>query len=355
MRNSIIHNKLDKLQFNSNIETGKFLIVKIEPGGFGAEVYRRLLGLKLGYIFNRTVIFDYSFTLYENCFHPLSSFDFSRFSLKTQTKLNFKQNQQDKIVYFDFYEYWNNFKLRKYIENWTPKNLNKNQKPNYFLGQLTFRLIPLPEYKKYLNDCYKRLHWQRPIIGCHIRRGDKNVESPYVPLRIYHHHLNKAINKTGVKRIFITSDSPDIFSKLPQIKDVEYIYDNQEKRYNNANHQLVKNNKDLKKQETMTSLKILTLLSSCDYLVGQVNTHFTNLAAANLSAQDLKGHTYFVNRKKGDISLNNDPNLIFYLLDIAKKYSHIFLQKTVQIFLPSIKKSTLYIKIKEHYYGRKLD
>jgi hypothetical protein len=355
MKDSVIHNKLDNLQFHSNIDNGKFLLVKIHPGGFGAEVSRRLLGLKIGYIFNRTVIFDYKEMLYENCFYPLGSLDFTQFSLKNIKKLNYHKNQKDKIVYFDFQEFIKNYKLKKYIENWTPNEFKKKENANYFLGQLMLRLVPLPEYKKYIDISFKRLNWQRPIIGCHIRRGDKNTESPYVPLRIYFYYLKKVVLKTGIKKIFITTDSSEIISKLPNIINSNYIYDNQEKRYNNANHKLVKNNKDIKKQETMTALKILIFLSNCDYLIGQINTHFTSLAAASLYSKNLENRTYFVNRNKKNVYLNNDPNLIFYCLDIVKKYSHLFLTKIVHLILPLIGKYKIYKRIKEFYYGRKLD
>ena len=58
MKDKIIHNKLDSLQFSTSIEDSKFLIVEIPNVGYGGQLSVRILGMKLAYIFNRTVIIN---------------------------------------------------------------------------------------------------------------------------------------------------------------------------------------------------------------------------------------------------------------------------------------------------------
>lgn len=136
------------------------------------------------------------------------------------------------------------------------------------------------EYKKYIEQKKKRIGFRNPIIGVHIRRGDKHTESPVISLETYLVEIRKLSDRTGIKTVFISTDSDEVIEAFEVIKffsiqqNIEFIWDRDEVRYNNANHRLVRENPQLKKQETLTAIKVLSLLESCDYLIGQVNVHF---------------------------------------------------------------------------------
>lgn len=356
MIDKIIHNKLDELQFLPSIESGKFLIVKIPYVGYGGQLSMRMLGMRMAYIFNRTVIFEDCNNPYINCYKKTSSYSVEELKHFPVTKLKLYEKQNDKVVYLDFDEYWLNFKNRRYFDKWLPIEIKKQQikhKKEYFDGQLLLRFKLLPEYEKQIESVKERILFSKPIIGVHIRRGDKKNESSYVPMRIYNHYIKKAVKESGIKKVFVTSDSPDVFSELPQNLGLEYIYDREEKRYNNANHELLTNSPNLKEQETFTAVKIINLLSDCDYIIGQVNTHFTTLAYdIGLTKSDGNTKIYFVNKDLRDTYINNDPNIILKTIDIFKKYIHLFLVHIVRKVKPFIfTNKKMYKKIKRLYYG----
>lgn len=356
MKNEVIHTKLDKLQFETSIESGKFLIIKINFIGYGGQLSMRMLGIKLAYIFDRTVIFDDRDTPYLNYYKPISCLNIKDIEVLPAVKLRLHETQEDKVVYLDFDEYWSSFKNRRYFNNWVPKELtNLPQSKEYFNGQLLLRFELFPEYIEYVDISKKRIGFSKSIIGVHIRRGDKKNESSYVPMRIYSYFLKKASKETGIKKVFITSDSDEIFSDLPQNLGLEYIYDKEERRYNNANHEFIANNPGLKRQETLTAIKILELLSDCDCIIGQINTHFTTLAYdISLVKSNLKTKIYFVNKDVNDMYINNDPNIFLSILDIFRKYMHttlVFIVRKIRPFI--LMDENLYIILKNIYYRRK--
>jgi CMP-N-acetylneuraminic acid synthetase len=354
MKNGAIHNKLNKLQFETPFEDCRFLIIKIPYVGYGGQLSLRILGMKFAYIFNRTVIFDDSENPYLNCYEPISIFKIDDLKDLKPVKLELYKIQLEQAVYLDFDEYWLNIKNRNYFNNLVPKELsNQNIDKDYLNGQLTLRFKLLPKYLENINNVKNKIHFSKPIIGIHIRRGDKKNESAYVPIRIYNYYLKKAVNESGIKKVFVTSDSEDVILELPQNLGLEYIYDREEKRYNNANHELLTTKPELKEQETLTAIKIIELLSECNYLIGQINTHFTTIAYdLNLVKNSKKVKIYFVNRNMNDVYINNDPNLLRLLLDSLRKYTHNSLLFIVRKLKPILfKNEAIYRKIKEIYYG----
>jgi hypothetical protein len=352
MKDLLIHQKLDELQFQGSIAANRFLIVKINEVGFGAQIQLKLIGFKLAYIFKRTVVFDEAKSCYDNCFLPTSIFSWSDFAATNPIKLDLdiKKQQSDRVVYLDFAEYWDNFKTRKKFEEYTPQELTKEGKSyQYFLGQLLLRLQPLPKYKEYIEERKKRINFSHPIIGVHIRRGDKKIETAYVPIRLYAAYIKNLVKKTGIKKVFVASDSNEVIQQLPAIPQLEYIYDYEEKRYNNSNYSLVENNPNLREQETLTAWKNIALLSECDYLIGQTNTNFTKLATYLKIGHAGNSQTIFINRNWYDIYFSNEPNPLSYIADIVKKVG-VEITKKIGHHLRPILKNSLYDKIKKTYY-----
>ncbi|KKQ61469.1 MAG: hypothetical protein US81_C0006G0025 [Parcubacteria group bacterium GW2011_GWE2_38_18] len=357
MRESIIHDKLDHLQFSSTIENGKFLVIKTSDGGYGAQLTAKVLGMKLAYIFNRTILFDDASSCYLDCYKPTSNLSLSGLGDYKKIKFDFNQKMTDKVVYLNFYDYWNDKNHRINFEKWLPDELKKESiSHRYFVGQLLQRFELKTECKNYIEEKKLEIGFKTPIIGMHIRRGDKNTESPYIPIRIFEHYLKKASKNTNIRRVFVTSDSEKILDQLPKISGIQYIFDKNEKRYDNANEEMLKNSPEIRRQETLTALKIIELLSDCNHIVGQINTHFTNLASClNIAKNGKENNVSYVNRDYNDTYLNNDPNPFFYFTDIIRKFGHKALLHFVRKYKSLIfTNEKIYNKLKSIYYRRKI-
>jgi hypothetical protein len=137
---------------------------------------------------------------------------------------------------------------------------------------------PTAILKAHINDQKDYLKWNtyEVHIGLHIRRGDKTIEHPHVPVEVFVGFLNKEIEKYSGKKIgvYLCSDDPSIINQV-QIEGVDILWDNREKRYNNSNIGMVHNNKDLLMQESITAARIISLFGECDSVIGLLNTQFT--------------------------------------------------------------------------------
>ena len=132
-----MENKFNNLQ-NGNFESTKFLVVDIEFGGFGAMIDRRRLGLHLGFLSNRCVIFRNSGDVYDNPFIDISKWYLSDIQNNhfKPLDINNLENQNDKFCYFDFMNYWNS-PLRNQLQYSSPY---KGIDFRYYHGFLLSRL-----------------------------------------------------------------------------------------------------------------------------------------------------------------------------------------------------------------------
>ena len=279
--------RLDVLQNPLDVESGRFVIVGQDVHGFGGQVSRRLLGLQIGLMLNRTVIFEKpNDPPYVTCFHPFAKYTFEDVSHLPASPLDFQRDQPDQAVRFDFESFWSNRQLRSRVGSWVPPEIASFACGRMLLeGLLASRCRLLNEFEQYVADAKRRIAFEPPIIGLHVRRGDKTVETPYVPLHALLQQVVSLSKQTGVRRVFVTSDSDKTFEELPRDLGLDFIHDPDEKRYDNANHLFLMSRPELQRQETLTAVKILELLSACDGVVGQDNAHFAKLAAARIVAR----------------------------------------------------------------------
>lgn len=267
-------------QFGQSFDGAKFLICNLGYGGYGGQFSLRILAFQLATYFDRVLIFNYHDYIYDECYDSISNFSYDDIKDLESVKLDFDKNQKDKVVFFDFDSYWSNEKLRDQYHEWLPTVLIQDGFDyRYFYGLLSSFFVLKDEYKNKIEDIKKRIGFKNPIIGMHVRRGDKIVESEHISLATYVDALIRAHKKTGINRVFVTSDSSKTIKELPQDMGFEYIYDYEEKRYNNAMHRFLRQRPELVKQETLTAAKILELLGSCSFVVGQENTHFSVFGA----------------------------------------------------------------------------
>lgn len=285
-----IQARLETLQFGEPEPTSRYLLIPQDEYGFGAQMHRRVLGLKLGWMTNRTVVFEKEdYGPYLACFEPTSRFRKADLEGIEAGTLNMEGQQTERLLAWDFQSAWADQPAFWRLNDWVPEEFRVLRLDFQFLeGLILQRLRVLPEFAQEIEAICERIGFSNPVIGVHIRRGDKSWETPYVPLRKYKTEILAAVKRTGIRKVFVTSDDPDVFSELPDQERIEYIYDKEEPRYNNANHSLILENPALRRQETLTALKIYELLRRCDFIVGQDNAHLTNLAVSRRVA-DLDG------------------------------------------------------------------
>ena len=123
-------------------------------------------------------------------------------------------------------------------------------------------------------------------LGVHLRRGDKRIESAYVPAAIFNQAIRRIHKVWNFDALFLASDNAETPDELDLPFGVKLIFDTTEKRYNNANHKMLLANPSLAHEETYVAFKNLRLLAACGGIVGQDNAHFATIAASYILQRD---------------------------------------------------------------------
>jgi glycoprotein 6-alpha-L-fucosyltransferase len=99
----------------------------------------------------------------------------------------------------------------------------------WWSSQLTKYLLRLkPDYQKIVDESMARMGFQHPIVGIHLRRGDKIAEVPYQPLKAYMHYANEYFDvleltqTVNQRRIYMATDDPEVVREAKE-KYPEYI------------------------------------------------------------------------------------------------------------------------------------
>lgn len=157
-------------------------------------------------------------------------------------------------------------------------------------------------------------------IGVHFRRGDKSVESPYVPSEIINSKIESLARNGDYDSVFIASDSPDAVNEIKAPIGLRIIFDHAEKRFNNANHKMLFKDSSLSEQETFVAMKNIVALCLCGGVVGQNNAHFALLSASCIALKKYPSDAYVL--LDGYMVVNN--NFFWSLLyKIYKKIRNI--------------------------------
>ena len=255
----------------------------LESGGFGAMVARRKLLSQIAYATNRTLIFRETNYLYDECYEPLTQHKLldviGLYGHKAAT-IDSIEDTSCPFVYFTFDYYWNHPKYKDLYQCWRPDGISYIE----FCGAILDGFKLLPEYQKYSDSVRDRLFIDDNTIGLHIRRGDKGIETgkhTFISLDGYEREVRKASEKLDSKRVFISSDSRDAMEEMKtRLGGYDVFWDENEKRYDNANWSMVQKNPEMRRDETMTGAKIIDLFGSCGYVIGQENTQFAKLGGS---------------------------------------------------------------------------
>ncbi len=308
----MILDKVRLLQFATPVEDARFLIAVANSAGVGASVLSALTkGLRLGYLYGRTVLYDEGRLLYDFCFKPIGIHSLEKAELKAKKHVPFNlQSQQERAVSFGL----GHSSMAWRIENETRMNtifglqlpeINYaaplNRLPHGYLymdGLLMNSFLELKEeYKEHIQNRKRDMGFAGPVIGLHARIGDHETYRDH-SIENYLQASARMVSETGIKTVFVTTDSPEFLRQLPRDSEITFIYDEQEKRYDNHNAGMVRKNPELRKQETMTAIKNVYLLSECDYIVG-AHSNISQYGAALFYYRNRKMNRILM-RRRGD-------------------------------------------------------
>ncbi|CAH1787662.1 unnamed protein product [Owenia fusiformis] len=140
----------------------------------------------------------------------------------------------------------------------------------WVIGQLMGYLIqPSPSFSQQLEDLKRAIGFVHPIIGVHIRRGDKITEADPIPTYKYIERIEAYINQLGyrtsndkVPSIFFASDNRKLIGQIKQ----HYT------QYNiiHVPHYFSKTHLDL-------IMFDILLLKECDYFIGTFSSNVGRL------------------------------------------------------------------------------
>jgi len=325
---SPIKQELNRIQYG---RVTKYIFIEQMPIGFGGQISGRLLALKLALALDRKAVFSSNADPpYLQTFEPQYSnappnMDWSTVEL-------FDPLLQQNAAYLRF-NYLTAMKrldtVTDRVEDWIRRKFVQRYgidgDANVYSEILTWMRL-LPSAQSMVDAEKKRLGIGLTTLGVHLRRGDKSVENAYVPAAEVNRAIGAVHQVWPFDSLFLASDSPNAMREIRLPPGVTLIFDETEKRYNNANHKMLFHNPELAQQETFTALKNLILLSSCGGLVGQDNTHFSVIASRIIANRNPEsGRIILLN---GQLAEMNSP--------IIRRYYQIkrMVRARVREFLP---------------------
>ena len=310
---SMIYSKLQLLQFGMQFRESKFFVHNLSHVGFGWALLNPLCrGLACSYLYNRTFLVDDSNLVYDFCYEPISDHSLREVKNKYPDMAEKNYLSQKRVVSLDqrHYPMFNS----KFVNFVGPLSLPKDSL--YIKGFILGSFLKLKqEYKTHIEEKRKAIGFKNPIIGVHIRQGDvlTSYEEQHrnFTLQTYLKVVRQIVDKTGITTVFVTTDSEEAIRQLSKNSGIDFIYDDKEMRYTNSVAYMLRDYPELKKQETMTAIKNIYLLSECDYIIG--HSGWAQIATAI---------SYFRNKKLNGVAIrkrNNtdDCNVEFMLKTIT--------------------------------------
>ena len=240
------------------------LTFNIEHAGYGATLSRLMVGLNIAIELQATMKFAVE----------------SKYVIEDLFDLSLLQNtnRRERVIAWNFFrDTWDNPSRNEAIYPSCPfqRDLDKD----VWAANLAQALLGRPTaiLRAHIADQKSYLKWDSydVRIGLHVRRGDKTMEHPHVPLPVYMKFLTEELKRYEGKRVgvYVSSDDPNVYKELSLPVDV--LWDDREKRYNNNNIGMVRSQPDLAMQESITAARIICMFGECDAVIGLQNTQFT--------------------------------------------------------------------------------
>jgi hypothetical protein len=157
--------------------------------------------------------------------------------------------------------------------------------------------------KEYTNLSTELLENIGDYIAVHIRRGDKVKtflkEGNFIPASRYHDFCVSIFNKSGIKNVFICSDSDDAINEFLNHNETSSIkfnvfYDKTEIRHDGYPYKIIMGELDESSSslnETITAFKNIEILEKANYLVGTPSSWFFRIAQLlRISPENISGN-----------------------------------------------------------------
>jgi hypothetical protein len=161
--------------------------------------------------------------------------------------------------------------------------------------------------KEYLNLSNNILENIGDYIAVHIRRGDKVKtflkEGNFVPASNYHNYCVNVFKQTGIKNIFICSDSDEAISEFIEYNNssstrFNIFYDKEEVRHDGYPYKVITGNIDESSNtlgEMNTAFKNIEILTKANYLIGTPASWFFRISQLlRISSDNITGNCFDV-------------------------------------------------------------
>uniref|UniRef100_A0A7S1NHD7 Alpha-(1,6)-fucosyltransferase N- and catalytic domain-containing protein n=1 Tax=Eutreptiella gymnastica TaxID=73025 RepID=A0A7S1NHD7_9EUGL len=171
---------------------------------------------------------------------------------------------------------------------------------NALLGSFVFR--PAPKVRAHALQLQESMGLQqfRPFISIHVRRTDKKAETGrYVPIQSYLDVLAQIAKESGLRRVYMATDDPQLVSSVQQYKEYQWLTvpTRPYSRPKVGSHDFLKKYVYLPHRFNATS-HTLDFLSECimltqgEWFVGTVTSH-VGMAIGDLMAAKHHNYTHY--------------------------------------------------------------
>jgi hypothetical protein len=281
---------LECLQFSDH---ERIILIDQLPVGYGGQLSRRLLGLKIGLALDRKAVFlnDADFP-YIQSMSRLFSWPHDPRLAADGPLVELSGSDPRTLVRFDYFAIMERLgRLGLTVEDWVQDLLAEKLKllPDDLKkldGWLIRWLQFVPDFERRLSVDATRLGVSKEVLGVHVRRGDKKVETAYVSMERISEAIDGVYSVWKFQGVFVATDDAKALRDLKLPPGVRLLFDHDEIRYNNANHKMLLASPEMASEETYVAFKNFRLLCECGGIVGQENAHFATLAASYVFNRD---------------------------------------------------------------------
>ena len=258
--------------------------------GWGGQVSYRVLGLKLALAVGRRAVFwGHDDPPYGQAFMPM--FTATPVDETDAVPFDLDTGHDVPVMVCDYLDV-----ERRQSKSWPEIEAATNERiaelfgirqidPLALTGVILGWMKPTPSIANDTEAAARELGISDRTLGIHLRRGDKQIETAYIPPAEFNRRIAALHKRWPFDTVLLASDYAQAPTLLTLPPGVRLIFDANEKRYNNANAKMLDRTPDLAEQETLTAARNVFLLAACGGLIGQENGNFGRLAAAMIVAR----------------------------------------------------------------------
>ncbi|CAI9740361.1 Hypothetical predicted protein [Octopus vulgaris] len=228
----LVQRRLQFLQNPRNCKTAKKLVCNLSKGcGYGCQLHHVTYCLIVAYATKRTLVLEskgwrYATRGWETVFQPVSDSCTDRSGNSIRTWGPPETLTEVQVVEMPIID--NVYPKPAFIplaipEDLAPRLRRLHGDPAvWWIGQFVRYLVrPQPALEKDINDTKKRLGFQNPIVGVHVRRTDKvGTEAAYHSLEEYMAHVEDYYRQLEMskghsietKKVYLASDDPNVLA-----------------------------------------------------------------------------------------------------------------------------------------------